>query len=88
MCYLGDEQIFRAGGDKQKIIKRLKRFPDYRLMIDYIFYKYYLSNVKPQLYFRDIKRHREIGNKISGIKNCITATKALTKCYISTLLST
>ena len=57
-----DKEVFQDR--KRELKNRLKKLPDYRLMIDCICDKYGLNYVKPYLYFRNNKKHREIVNDI------------------------
>ena len=60
-----DKEVFQDHRTcKRELKNRLKKLPDYRLMIDCICEKYGLNYVKPYLYFRNNKRHREIVNDI------------------------
>ena len=57
------KRFFKKG--EKELGERLKKLPDYRLMIDCICQKYGLNYEKPYLYFRHNKRHREIANESS-----------------------
>ena len=68
MYELSDQEILWDGRDEKKLEKKLKKLPEFRLMIDWICDEYNLNYINLTCTSGTIKKHREIVNPILNIK--------------------